>query len=503
MRAALPGGEGMGGMEPAYLVVVVPGIGGTELAVPGDRSRRIWTAGFGNIGKFLAKPERLSVNEHPVLQPVGLIKTRKAFGIWTAIHGYHCLLDALTTGESALPGARLDDGTRPEPDLDANVVAVGYDFRLGVASAAQELEDAIQPRLEHLWPKPEDRANKVFFVTHSMGGLVARYWAAQRDNRNLCRLILTLGTPHRGAPKALDILANGLTVRGRHVVKWPRAMLREWQGMYDLLPRYQAVTDHSPKSSAATTSSAATMYPKDLPAPWLNRAHAGEAFAMHEFLRESWSDPGWVGKPHLEPRLGYSHGTLQRCTWDGQQISITTQPQTDLQLGAWDDLAGDGTVPSFCAMPIEMSNNLPTGFLEQQRHGPLAALSTVSGWVRKSLGYSSLDAIRGKQRPVVLGVDLEQVLQPRVASLIVAEVRGVQDSPAEAIVRAEIVPCDNLNKPPDTDLHWDGSTGTFRGVLPGLEPGLYDVTVVAEDLPGAGDLVTRETVEVVEDDDLN
>jgi len=247
-------------------------------------------------------------------------------------------------------------------------------------------------------------------------------------------------------------------------------MLREWQGMYDLLPRYQAVTDHSPKSSARM-SSAAMMYPKDLPAPWLDAKLAGEAFGMHEFLRESWSDPGWVDKPHLEPRLGYGHGTLQRCTWDGQRVSATDEPQTDLKLGSWDDLAGDGAVPSFCAMPIEMSNHLPTGFLEQQRHGPLAALSTVSGWVRKSLGYSSLDAIRGEQRPVVLGVDLEQVLQPRTPSLTVAEVGSIQDSPAEAIVRAEINPCDNLNKPPDTDLHWDGSTGTFVAFFPACNPG--------------------------------
>jgi len=253
--------------------------------------------------------------------------------------------------------------------------------------------------------------------------------------------------------------------------------------MYDLLPRYQAVADHSAASSAAT------LYPKDLPAPWLDRARAGEVFAMHEFLRQSWSDPGWVGKPHLEPRLGYGHGTLQRCTWDGRRITVTTEAQTDPRLGGWDDLAGDGTVPSSCAMPIEMSNNLPTGFLEQQRHGPLAALPTVSAWVRKSLGYESLEAMRGEQRPVVLGVGLEQVLQPRVPSLIVAEVRGIQDSVADAIVRAEIVPYDNPNRPPMfTDLELDLSTETFGGVLPGLQPGLYDVTIFAEEVPGAGDL---------------
>jgi hypothetical protein len=40
-------------MEPGYLMVVVTGIGGTELAVPGDRARRIWTVGFGNIAGLI------------------------------------------------------------------------------------------------------------------------------------------------------------------------------------------------------------------------------------------------------------------------------------------------------------------------------------------------------------------------------------------------------------------------------------------------------------------
>ena len=160
-------------------------------------------------------------------------------------------------------------------------------------------------------------------------------------------------------------------------------------------------------------------------------------------------------------------------------------------MGGWDGLAGDGTVPSTCAMPIEMSNNLPTGFLEQQRHGPLAALPTVSAWVRRSLGYESLEAMHGEQRAVVLGVSLEPVLQPRVPSLILAQVRGIQDSPAGAIVRVEIVACDNPGRPPlAVDLEWDGFTERFRWGIPGLEPGLYDVMVLAEEVPGAGDLQT-------------
>jgi hypothetical protein len=117
---------------------VVPGIGGTELPVPGDYRGG---SGFGAIASWLGWAGAARVGEHPRLQPLALIKT---------LHRHPrlcrpaCRVDR---GGSALAGARVDDGTKPERDLDAIVVAIGSDFRLGLASAAQELEDAIQPRL--------------------------------------------------------------------------------------------------------------------------------------------------------------------------------------------------------------------------------------------------------------------------------------------------------------------------------------------------------------------
>ncbi|HEY5179206.1 MAG TPA: hypothetical protein VIJ07_05445 [Dermatophilaceae bacterium] len=39
---------------------------------------------------------------------------------------------------------------------------------------------------------------------------------------------MTLGTPHRGAPKALDVLANGVAVKGLHVITKPVPVLRGW-----------------------------------------------------------------------------------------------------------------------------------------------------------------------------------------------------------------------------------------------------------------------------------
>jgi pimeloyl-ACP methyl ester carboxylesterase len=191
-----------------HLVVVLPGIGGSRLVVPGDPSRVAWDARHSEVGNLLVRPERFSLDRFPVLRPLGLVKSRALFGVFAKIDGYEGLLSNL----ASLPGAVLDDGTGLVPNLGANVVAIGYDFRRGVARAAQFLDEQLTPRLEALWPKPQDRRGRVIFVAHSMGGLVARLWLAQGDNAALCRELITLGTPHRGAPKALDVLANGVSV---------------------------------------------------------------------------------------------------------------------------------------------------------------------------------------------------------------------------------------------------------------------------------------------------
>ncbi|HEY5179205.1 MAG TPA: hypothetical protein VIJ07_05440 [Dermatophilaceae bacterium] len=148
-----------------HLVVVLPGIGGSVLALPGRPDELVWSGGLRNAGHVLRHPEELSVEERPRLSPVGLISTRKVFGVWTAIPGYDGLLRKL----ASLPGAVLDDGTGLM-NLDANVVAVGYDFRLGVADAAEELQRQVQPRLAHLWPGADDRRRRLLIVAHSMGG---------------------------------------------------------------------------------------------------------------------------------------------------------------------------------------------------------------------------------------------------------------------------------------------------------------------------------------------
>jgi hypothetical protein len=136
------------------LVVVLPGIGGTVLTVP-DRLGKptedvVWGA-RGQDLRLLRHPEMLSTSTYARLAPKGLIPTRTAFGIWTPVHGYSGLLDRL----NQRPGAVLDDGTGKNPKDDANVVAVGYDFRLGVEDAADQLDEQLRRRLTHRWGTDE------------------------------------------------------------------------------------------------------------------------------------------------------------------------------------------------------------------------------------------------------------------------------------------------------------------------------------------------------------
>jgi alpha-beta hydrolase superfamily lysophospholipase len=142
---------------------------------------------------------------------------------WTAVHGYDGLLRAL--------GA-------PDP----TVLAAPYDFRLGVVSAAEHLDGLVRARLAQLWPR-DDHAGKVIVVAHSLGGLVARYWLGPGGRSSCCAALITLGTPHWGAPKALDVLANGIPMAGGHAFLGLRDVLREWPSMAELLPRYRAVVN--------------------------------------------------------------------------------------------------------------------------------------------------------------------------------------------------------------------------------------------------------------------
>ncbi|MFJ7334376.1 esterase/lipase family protein [Streptomyces sp. NPDC101116] len=454
---------------------------------------------------LLKEPERLSTGAYPRLAPAGLVATARAFGMWTVVPGYDRLLARL----GKWTGGVVDDGSAPEPDLDAGVVAVGYDFRLGVADAARTLDAQLRQRLEHHWPDERDREARVVIVAHSMGGLVARYWVAELGGAPWCRGIITLGTPHRGAPKALAVLTQGLPV-GPFFIRRPLNVVRDWQGLADLLPRYPAVHDRSAAGAAHLPEGGLApgrphlLRPHELPLPWL-REPARRAHAMHRQIEEGWRRLPVA--PAVMPRIGFGHATLRACSWDGSEVTVTKDAPSGPELGGWADGLGDGTVPAFCGLPVEMDNYPRTHLHVHRRHGPIAELRETAELLDAFRTHAALSAYRaGQESPVALGMDLDELhMRDRPIDVAVTPVTlaGERADAARATVWASAEPvADNQQevwRRIDVRLAWDPGRRVFHGQLPGLPPGLVKVSVTARDLT---DSIAVQTVQVLDDSSL-
>jgi hypothetical protein len=468
-----------------HLVVVLPGIGGSILARPGEPERPVWSERFRVIGHaLLVWPQRLSLGEHEHLDPVGLIRTRGFCG-WT-VTGYDDLLNRL----GLLPGAVVDDGSPSGYDPDATVVAVPYDFRRSICEAAQRLDDQVRARLAHLWPSDRDRP-RVVVIAHSLGGLVARYWLAQQDNWRRCRALITLGTPHRGAPKALDLLANGVPVNGWRITR-PVPVLREWPSVAELLPRYPAVVDDSPGAGGVLRR------PHELELPWL-RVRAEAAWTTHRAIEHGWSSMPRSG-PEMVPRIGYGHGTPRHCRYDGHRVRVTADaPQVD-GLGLWAEDLGDGTVPAYSGLPMEMDHHSPRGLRVAQRHGPIVDLGEISNLVESYEGRPPRYPVRGAERPVVLGLDADDVALVGASTEVTARIVGTESDVGGVAVWATLTgPDPHLRS--ETRLDWDSTKQVFRGRLPPVAAeGLARIELSAEAVPEGGDLTAVAWMEVLDGD---
>jgi hypothetical protein len=474
-----------------HLVYVLPGIGGSVLERPGTGgkpAKTVWDAGFGDIAGLVRHPERLSPDEE--LRPTGLIRSKRLLPGWTVVPGY----ERLWKGLRALPGAELDMGHPDTRNPRANVVLFPYDFRLGVAHAARRLAADVHERLKDL--SPGERAGRVVVIAHSMGGLVARYWLGPLQGWPLCRAVVTLGTPHRGAPKALDLLANGVRLAGVRL-KGASELLREWPSVAELLPRYPMIRD-------ATTDRA--LYPGDLPLSGLaGPAKAG--FALHQEIEEGWRDIPRTGRePQVVPRLGWSHDTPGSARWDGRRLVMSKAMPTWLDLEGWEEDHGDGTVPALSAVPVELSGHdtLGNDWRTRDRHGPIASAGWVPGLAQHYEKRKPLTAARGQERQTALGLDLDELHAQGEPVLLRARLRGGRlpsaavDAPASLALWASLAPADDPRTPPtEARLEWDERTGSYVTELPSPPPGLYDIEVAAQAVPGAGDLAATDTVAVV------
>jgi pimeloyl-ACP methyl ester carboxylesterase len=452
------------------LIVIIPGLLGSVLE--DTDGRRVWGPSAPDVAWRPIRPSALSVEKNPALLPVGLMPT---LGVVRPVRvpGYDRLVRKLCSTfadvrvDTAVPGRAARS--------DANVLLVPYDFRVGVAAAATHVRDMVEVRLAG---SNDDRRRRVLVVGHSMGGLVARYWLGPLGGADDCRVLITVGTPHGGSPKALDLLAHGIRL-GPKTLWNVTEVFRGWRSAYDLLPRFRAIVD----------SDGRACYPMDLS----DQVFAGfapaaaQAYAMHTDIDSAWQQ--------LDDRVpvvavhGRGHDTLLGATLSPAGVNVTRAAPPEMPNSAW---LGDGTVPAFCAIPADLTD--PSRWVvAPERHLPMAWSGTVIEQLRSYAGYT-MKAVRGTGEQGVpgLGLDLAEFYPADKEIKISAMLVGAHDGGSTKVWVSVCKDGVRVGAPVAAD--W--SDGRWVAVLAPLDAGAYTVTVEAVDVAGIGRLECTDMIGV-------
>ncbi len=314
-------------------VMLVPGILGSELV--DDRGKVVWglsprviTSTFllGDVSKLKVHPSELS--GRPRLRPTKLLEFPAFLPDFGGVEPYSTIMQQLP---KALPS--------PEA-----FTTFPYDWRLSIEYAAGQLATAAEQHLErwrtvvrHRFADKTDPDDvKLVLIAHSMGGLVARFAMMQHGLLEVTRRLLTLGTPFLGSLQAVRTLATGehpLIKRKTSAME----MARTCPSVFDLLPRYDCVTQGASRRQVTASDLDSLGVPSEL---------FDAAQQRHEQLRMDQPIP-----------LSVLAGS-DVATWDTVDSGWSQFLKTDF---------GDGTVPIPSASPKDMEAT----FISQD-HGKLA-----------------------------------------------------------------------------------------------------------------------------------
>jgi hypothetical protein len=368
---------------------------------------------------------------------------------------------------------------RPIP-RNVDVLMFPYDFRRSVTDAAERLAAAVHEALG-----PDAPQRRVVVLAHSMGGLVARYWLGPLGGWPVCSALLTLGTPHRGAPKALEWLVRG---PGVGPLRHPgvRKVLRGWPSMYELLPQYPAVWDAVAGREVELTTLPGSRYADQ----FTTMAAAGRQ--VHGDIATAWADIPLAQVPHVIPFFGRGHATPNLVTLgaNGRLVITKEDPPWRGNVG-W---AGDGTVPTLSAIPRELSASQAVWRGTAERHGPLANTLSFLDPLRSYSGESV--PTRGDEAPPPpsLGLDLEDVV-PAASKVPVGLIVHPEGTEAER-VRLTVTPVPGALTVFDTTM--DGTGRTWRTTIPELLPGRYRLDFEARQTTGPDSIFAKADIFVLD-----
>jgi hypothetical protein len=443
-----------------HLVVVVPGIGGSVLTAPDGTSA--WDVTVRALTHAVIDPGVLDIDRE--LVATGLVDTLTVLRPWLVVPGYDGLTRQLQKGF----GGRLRlvdycDGESVPGEVD--VLRVPYDFRRSVAVSADVLGRAVTTAVG-------GSGREVIVVAHSMGGLVARYWIGVGGGWRHCRALVTLGTPHRGAPRALDWLFNGAGVGLLRSGAATRE-LRRWPSVFELLPQYPAVLPEvgEPVEPTALSPTLVRAFGSaDAGAEVLRRV--GEAAKVHADIAAAWEELPGGGQPGLVVFFGRGHKTPNRAVVHNGRVRVAkVDPQWRGNVG-W---AGDGTVPAISSIPAELSRQPERAQALPDKHGAMGSTAAV---LERLVTMQGEDLpVRGTDRPAMpwVGWDVEEVAPAGTGIEVGAEVHHGTEGPQDVVGSAATVVVTGGADPLVVPMTW-GEQG-WRAVLPPLPVGSYKIDV--------------------------
>ena len=441
------------------LVVVIPGIGGSKLA---DASGTIvYRDGLGTLLSVVRDPSVLDPNNE--LRPVGLIGHCSVI-CWQLMTGYDGLLNGISKG-LGLPPDRVVTAGEELVDPDATVVAFPYDFRRSVEHIANDLDRVVRARAQ---------GRRVVLVAHSMGGLVAAWWWAFMSEGIDVDQIITLGTPFRGAAKALDTLLNGMRI-GPYVPQAVTDTVRTWDSVFDLLPHYQVV-DGNDKYR----------YPYELPSGITSAVAGFSGKALNAYQKNQRLNDALVNKVAESGRNPFTvyysqgHATLGHASIDAHSDGLVVAKGNPRAIPAsWD--GGDGTVPMFSMIPYLMERDVSRWRRLAGKHQDLVEEKSVFEHLSEYSRTRLPAAARGGsyEASAYLQLDLDDVVL----------------AGTEAEVRLRVVDKDgNALDPKNVGGNVRGhrfvaersDDGWWLARLPRLEEGVHSVMLSATEVPGVG-----------------
>ncbi len=440
------------------LVVVLPGIMGSTLARDG---KLVWAPSAGSILTAIAtfgdsiRELRLPADvgdEHPGdhVEPMALMPDLHLLpGIWSANIGYGKLLKWLRTRFHFIEPSPEDPSRMP------NLLPVPYDWRLSNRYNGKRLKGIVEPALERWRSQGESFSDaKIIFICHSMGGLVARWYIEKENGAALTRKLVTLGTPYRGALKALDQLANGVRKGiGRLQVDFT-TFVRSLPSVHQLLPEY-----------ACIESSAGLLKITEIAVPNLNTAMVSDAMRFHDEMNQA----ALLNTDHsydIHPIVGFRQQTYTTA-------KIIDESVEAIETVSGSDEGGDATVPRLAAIPKTIAGKvlLPDSPIIRsipEQHGTLQSNQAVLDELEFVL--TAQPVIHRAAFEYELGVHTEPLVLTGEPVVVEATVAGGERIALQARVIDE-------HDKEVTHVSLRPSGGVLRASLEPLSPGAYYVTV--------------------------